>query len=149
MMEFMYDGSHLIENEVDEEQIFSYTNGVSLWMVFNNKENTRKCLIKLDDEILAEFKRVTEGEAFVQGMMLHAERQGEFFVKMDDKIFNMDQSVLQSELIKLKKENVNLRNEKEKAQALAGKLVKGIMKNNSENAERKIKYILEKYAHEL
>lgn len=148
-MEFVYDGSHLIQNEIDEEKIFSYTNGVSLWMIFNNIENTRKCLIKLNDEVIAEFKKVTEGEAFVQGMIMYAERQGEFFVKVDKQPLVVQDSELQAKFVKLRNEMAKLKNEKEKAQALAGKLIKGIMKDKAENTEHKIRGILEKHVQEI
>ncbi|MFP3726427.1 hypothetical protein U8V72_14665 [Priestia filamentosa] len=147
-MEYIYDGSHLIENDIDEEQVFTYSNGMSLWIVFNNVENTHKCLIKDGDKVIAEYKRITEGEAFIKGLTMQASHKGEFLIRWDQKLLNGDKDEITQELIRLNHELVKERSEKEKAQKLASTLMKGILKDKNAH-EEKMRSILEKHINEL
>ncbi len=147
-MEYIYDGSHLIENDIDEEQVFTYSNGMSLWIVFNNVENTHKCLIKDGDKVIAEYKRITEGEAFIEGLTMQASHKGEFIIRWDQKLLNGDKDEITQELIRLNHELVKERSEKEKAQKLASTLMKGIVKDKNAH-EEKMRSILERHINEL
>jgi len=148
-MNYIYDGSHLKTNDIDEEQVFSYSNGISLWIVFNNIENTHKCLVKHGDTVISEFKRVNEGEAFANGMLFQAEKEGEYVVKIDDLLSSENNLEMKKEIIRLQKELLKINAEKEKAQALASKLVKGIMKDKAVHTEKKVREILEKHVQDL
>lgn len=144
-MEFIFDGSHIL-NDDTEECLFEYSNGIALWEVYKADERSTTYLVKHNQKILRECTKISEGEAFIQGMILYAEQQGDFFIKVES---NVSDDELESRYLQLKKENFELRKEKEKAQKLAEKLIKGIVKDKANQTENRIHSILEKYVDEL
>lgn len=139
-MEFIYDGSHL--GKKGKEPLFTYTNGISLWIDFDMETGKQTCEVRLDDEVLKEFDKVLLGEAFIEGMKVHAARQNEIFVPKSLLNLSDDVVLLQNQIRKITKE-------KEQAEKLASKLVKGVMKNKTNETEESIQKILNKHVKEL
>lgn len=139
-MEFIYDGSHL--GKKGKEPLFIYTNGLSLWIDFDMETGIQTCEVRLEDEVVKKFDKVVLGEAFIEGMKVYAEKQGEIFVPKSTLNLSEDVVLLQNQIRKITKE-------KEQAEKLASKLVKGVMKNKTNETEETIQKILNKHVKEL
>ena len=135
-MEFIYDGSHLFEQNETEECLFDYKNGISIWMYINREKFVTKFIVKKGELVLGEFQRISEGEAFIKGME---------YALCDKNETEMEKKRSETEIEKLKKENMELRKQKQKTEELAKKLIQGIMKNKGKELSEK----LEKIASEI
>ena len=139
-MEYIYDGSHYAGYE--EEKLFGYTNGISVWAVFNELETKYFFQVRLNDEVVKEMDRVTVAEVYVEGMEKFANTKGIHFESdaRDD---------LPTDVQALHEEIKYLRSEKDKAQKLAAKMVKGVMKDKGKENEMAITKILQKHVAEI
>lgn len=133
-MEFIYDGSHLKKEK--ESLIIKYTNDVSVWAIYEEETNTISFQARLGEETLKDFEKFEICEAFVRGMAAYAKNEGEVFKEEEvEKI--------PYEVLKLRSELVKANREKEKAQQLAEKLIKGIVKKKSNDNEEKMNKVIE------
>lgn len=139
-MTFIYDGTHL--GRRGKEPLFIYTNGISLWVEFDMDVGKQTCEVRLEDEIIKEFDKISSAEVFIEGMKTYAEKRNDLFIPGEYSELPEDVEQLQREIKKLVRE-------KEQAQKLAEKLVQGVMKNKLNETEQSIQRILEKHANDL
>ena len=108
-------------------------------------EMCQSYLVKENGKAIIEFKRISEGEAFIKGFEHNSKFNNE-----DLQAGKFDSDLPETEtFLLLKKEIAELKVQKEKAQKLAEKLVKGILKDKAKRVEMKISDILEQHIDEL